>query len=45
MIKREGVLIVPDDGTGGEVEEEGGDQAAAAIERRILAVNPNYVLE
>eukprot|EP00250_Pteridium_aquilinum_P008956 c18338_g1_i1 orf=152-2668(+) len=45
LIKREGVLIVPDDGTTGGVEEDGGDQAAAAIERRILAVNPNYVLE
>ncbi|KAI5077419.1 hypothetical protein GOP47_0007243 [Adiantum capillus-veneris] len=45
LIKREGVLVVLDDGTGGEAMEEGGDQAAAAIERRILAVNPNYVLE
>ncbi|MCO5597380.1 hypothetical protein L7F22_051456 [Adiantum nelumboides] len=45
LIKREGVLIVLDDGMGGEAVEEEGDQAAAAIERRILAVNPNYVLE
>ena len=44
LIKREGVLIVVDDGTSGEDEGEA-DQAAAAIERRVLAVNPNYVLE
>ena len=44
LIKREGVLIVVDDGTSGGGEGEA-DQAAAAIERRILAVNPNYVLE
>ncbi|KAH7428831.1 hypothetical protein KP509_09G019700 [Ceratopteris richardii] len=43
LIKREGVLIVVDDGTNGGTED--GDEAAAAIERRILAVNPNYVVE
>eukprot|EP00249_Psilotum_nudum_P000716 c12813_g1_i1 orf=555-2558(+) len=43
LIRREGVLIVLDDGTGGtEVDEA---QQASAVEQRILAVNPNYVLE
>ncbi|KAJ7516860.1 hypothetical protein O6H91_21G001800 [Diphasiastrum complanatum] len=56
LINREGVLIVIDDGTAAleapqrAAEEdgasaEGQQRPASAVDERILAVNPNYVLE
>ncbi|KAG9448089.1 hypothetical protein H6P81_014217 [Aristolochia fimbriata] len=45
LVKREGHLIVIDDGTSATAGQEGDEASRSSSERRILAVAPNYVVD